>query len=204
MALSTLSFPEITVYKVVPYEDGTISTSNQIWQDVHESKQLTDWSAMYFQFQTGHALGTVPYRWERNFPSAALVRATLYNLKVHVLNNHSLHDGGVSGLEKADLIKKALRIEQSQSLMEALGERGEAALIQETEEEWELIISHGLLKNTNIKERPLVLFKRHHRFPITRQWKVAGSASWNDWDDGHEAEKQILELVPDLATDWVS
>ena len=54
---------------------------------------------------------------------------------------------------KAGACKVVLGVSYDSPLMETLGSFGKAALVRETEEEWELLIPHALLNRLSFSER---------------------------------------------------
>ena len=69
--------------------------------DGTDSLQHAEWRALYTQFQADHVLGTVPYRWEKGHAEAVLIEATLASVDIVEIDGPILHDGSVSGGEKA-------------------------------------------------------------------------------------------------------
>ena len=106
--------------------------------DGTDSLQHAEWRALYTQFQADHVLGTVPYRWEKGHAEAVLIEATLASVDIVEIDGPILHDGSVSGGEKAAAVKEKLGLPEAEPLMEALGRLGKTALVRETEDEWEL------------------------------------------------------------------
>jgi len=105
----------------------------------------------------------VPYRWEsqvRDYREAQLTEVTFEDLHVVVLNRTLLHDGNVSGADKAAVAKVAAGINEG-LLMEGLGRKGKAALVRETESEWELLVPHCLLPHLKFQERVVTRWRRH-------------------------------------------
>lgn len=80
-------------------------------QNRSTATQAADWRALYTQFLAEHALGTIPYRWERGHDEAILVQATIPQpLDVVVVGGAQFHQGNIGGTEKASIIKKQLGI----------------------------------------------------------------------------------------------
>ena len=196
----------VQFYKVVAGGDGTLRAYCQATRpaalddlDGDGSTPLPDWSALYTQFLAEHALGTVPYRWEKEHQEAILIRASIQQpFDVVVVDGSGFHDGNVSGNEKAIIIKKQLNIPPNEPLMEALGRQNKAALVRETADEWELILPHNLLPTLSLQEAPVARFQRHQRFPVTAKWQWQGDEKWQVWaDDSPPA-------LPDLSVSWIA
>ena len=190
----------ITVYKVLAGRDTTLALYNdecnvQAQDSVDTLPQTQDWKALYTQFRREHVLGTVPYRWEKD-TEAHLVAITFSDLEVVVLDGPLLYDAAVSGSVKATAIKATLGIVEQLPLMAALGERGQAALVRETEQEWELIIPHELLKHLRYSERSVARFRCHPRMPVTHRWQRPDEGHWREWKD--ELTHEIVSQIPDL------
>ena len=166
-----------------------------------------DWQALYTQFSAPHALGTVPYRWEQAENTLAiLIRATLQQpLDILVVDDASLHDGTISGTQKAHWIKQQLLLDipLNVPLMQALGRQGKAALIRETSHEWELVLPHNLLPTLAWHEAAVLRMQRHPRFPVTAKWQRCDghdntATKWQPW------EENSPPVLPDLNTSWIA
>ncbi|CAE6945568.1 unnamed protein product, partial [Symbiodinium sp. CCMP2456] len=157
------------------------------------------------QFTTSHVLGTVPYRWEsqaRTYTHAQLLEVEFDSLNVVVLDGPLLHDGGVCAEEKAAAVKVHLEMcsDQKGLLMHELGKQGKAALVRETEEEWELLVPHNLLSQLSFSERVIARWRRHRTLPVSSHWQdaeQAGTDLWKLWDDTVETP-----CIPDLDLSW--
>eukprot|EP00927_Polykrikos_kofoidii_P067511 TRINITY_DN62999_c0_g1_i1.p1 TRINITY_DN62999_c0_g1~~TRINITY_DN62999_c0_g1_i1.p1 ORF type:complete len:258 (-),score=35.34 TRINITY_DN62999_c0_g1_i1:15-788(-) len=177
---------EMVFYKVVGNEEG-LAAYNQKSLDFLEAKAFnsshvvrSDWTAMYTQLLKSHAMGTVPYRWEtrqnahgeaEHYDEAHLVEVRLLQaLEVVVCKGCIFFDGQVSGTTKAAIVKSRLGLEAKESLMQALGHQGKALLVQETEGEWELVISHEHLASLSCKDKRIACFYRHRSLPTTVAW----------------------------------
>jgi len=197
----------IQFYKVLGGAEATLQSYVNATQpaqllddlDGEGSTQLSDWQALYTQFQADHVLGTVPYRWERGgYDEAILMEGTVASaMNVLVIHGDLLHSGQLSGVEKAQIIKGKLNMEPKDPLMKALGNQGMAACVKETEDEWELIVPHNLLARLEIRERVVARFRRHKAFPVTAQWCWEGQP-WQPWD-----ELDPPAIIPDLAANWI-
>eukprot|EP00971_Amphidinium_carterae_P177263 3515401-Amphidinium_carterae.1 len=156
----------VTIYKVVAGLDGTLFSFNSEQQSSYQKwegdpdLQVPDWRALYTQFQCKHVLGTVPYRWEDEETEATFVSATFDDLEIVVLEGDLMHDGSVSGEEKALAVKRLLKVDEELPLMvdeelplmQMLGKKGKVALVKETDDEWELLIPHDLLSKLSYTE----------------------------------------------------
>ena len=218
LRVRTVQAEAVTVYKVVAGGEGASLAAYNACAggaaahdslDGDGSLQHQEWRALYTQFQREHVLGTIPYRWESEAKQASLVAATFDALDVVVLEGALLHDGGVSGAEKARALKEHLSLDATQPLMAALGARGKVALVRETATEWELVIPHCLLAELAFTERVVARFRRHPRMPVTQRWCPCGAgdeggvggSKWEDWLEGCESAR-LREAVPDLDTAW--
>mmetsp|Transcript_65592 Transcript_65592/g.122283 ORF Transcript_65592/g.122283 Transcript_65592/m.122283 type:complete len:253 (-) Transcript_65592:9-767(-) len=195
----------VTIYKVIAGLEGSLLSYNEEQQALHhdeagdaQPKQLLDWRALYTQFQRKHVLGTVPYRWDKGFMDATLVSATFDNLDIVVLEGDMMHDGSVSGKEKALAVKRLLGLDEEVALMEMLGTQGKVALVKETDDEWELVIPHELLAKLKFIEHRVAHFKRHAALPITHRWRLAANDAWEAWNDEVEPES-----IPDADMSWM-
>lgn len=222
--------PSITVYKIIAGLDTSLHDYNEkCHQEARNNVQQSDWRALYTQFQRQHVLGTLPYRWEQA-THATLVEVTFQNLDILVMDGPFLYSGHVSGERKASIIKEKLGITSDKALMHELGNQGKAALIRETEHEWELVISHEWVDRMKrcdasasdveshdddddkdetsttpmyYSERVVAQFERHPTMPITRRWRVGGGSdsSWQRWNDENDAS--IVDCIPDLSMAWM-
>ena len=206
---------DVTVYKVLAGADATLAEYNARCVASHgaggDERPLRqrEWSALYTQFKREHVLGTVPYRWnDPDTGEARLVAATFEALDVVVIDGPLMHSGAVSGAEKAAAAKRLLGIDPAAALMPALGERGQAALVRETADEWELVLPHALASaSLRYSERGVARFRRHRAMPVTASWMVEGAADagWRAWDDGRGpgAEEALAGCAPDLGLPWL-
>jgi hypothetical protein len=110
-----------------------------------------------------------------------------------------MHDGSVSGKEKAAVIKELLNMDMKEPLMEKLGKQCKAALIRETQDEWELVVPHNLLDQLEYSERVVARFQRHATMPITHRWQQVPTGIWEVWRD----EVDVSEFIPDLNLSWL-
>ena len=205
----------VTVYKALAGATATLAEYNARCVAAHggEANQQPlgqrEWGALYTQFKRDHVLGTVPYRWnDPDTREARLVAATFEVLDVVVIDGPLMHSGAVSGAEKAAAVKRLLGIDAASALMPTLGERGQAALVRETADEWELVLPHALLASSSLgySERGVARFRRHRAMPVTHEWMVEGDAAgWCAWDDGHGrgVEAALAGCAPDLGLPWL-
>jgi hypothetical protein len=119
-------------------------------------------------------------------------------LTVVVIDGPAMYDGDVSGKDKAEMIKKLIQVPQTELLMEAMGKREKAAMIRETEHDWELIISRPMLPMLSFTEREVAMFERHSRMPVTNRWRDS-SQQWSPWTESEED----VDRIPNLSTDWI-
>mmetsp|Transcript_16853 Transcript_16853/g.33555 ORF Transcript_16853/g.33555 Transcript_16853/m.33555 type:complete len:239 (-) Transcript_16853:228-944(-) len=208
---------DVTVYKVVAGGgDTTLSAYNDSCRRGHcpgpGPSAPDDWGGcVYTQFSAIHALGTIPYRWDRGHDEARLVSAALAApLDVVVADGPSMHDGRVAGTPKATSLKKALGIDPGVPLMDALAVRRQVLMVRETEDWWELLFPHALLENLVYGERGVALFQRHPKgLPLTHRWRIEGvgriaadgdqQERWRVWHD----EEDTALCVPDLGIEWL-
>ena len=138
-----------------------------------------DWSAMYTQLHKLHALGTVSYRWEpdkfngSSYLYSNLIEVTINEpLQVVVCKGSQFYDGEKSGNEKAELVKNALGIPNSEGLMEVLGKQHKALLMEETEGEWELIFNRSHLESISHTDKILAIFEKSPMRHCTYKWRA--------------------------------
>jgi len=164
--------------------------------DGTDSLQHAEWRALYTQFQADHVLGTVPYRWEKGHAEAVLIEATLASVDIVEIDGPILHDGSVSGGEKAAAVKEKLGLPAAEPLMEALGRLGKTALVRETEDEWELIVPHALLDKLSLTERVVARFRKHPNMSITHTWRAESDVSgmWHAWVEGSTRPACVTDL----------
>mmetsp|Transcript_25977 Transcript_25977/g.60718 ORF Transcript_25977/g.60718 Transcript_25977/m.60718 type:complete len:210 (+) Transcript_25977:50-679(+) len=197
-----LHVADVAVYKVVAGSDDSLRVYNDMQMASYAASvvptQCLDWRALYTQFQRKHVLGTVPYRWDKDFQEAQLISATFASLDVVVLEGKMLHDGALSGQEKALAVKRILDLPLEIPLMEALGAKGKVALVKETEDEWELIVPHELLSRLSFEEQVVARFKKHSVLPVTHRWRLEASTEWEPW-----VEDEACDSVPDADTTWM-
>ena len=158
-----------------------------------------DWSGIYTQFQQEHVLGTVPYRWEseQGYTEAVLVEVTFVSLDVLLFRGPLLHDGKVSGRDKAVSVKQHLGLNEGRPLLQQVGEDGQVALIEESEGEWELIIPHELLPKLQYQERIVARFRRHPTIAFTHRWRAEEKGDWCPWEEG-----STPACIPDSDMSW--
>lgn len=199
------TFPNLEAYKVFGNETKLSAIVDDAWaQDDLDGKgslQHEDWQALYMQFQSDHVLGTVPYRWESNvndYREAQLMKVTFEGLSVVMLNGNCFHRSDLSAAEKAGIAKRALGI--NGLLMHELGKRGKAALVQESESEWELLVPHCLLPSLVFQERVVARWRRHPQFPEAKLWCDARWPDmWAEWSQDCEHA-----CVPSVSEDLLS
>ena len=164
--------------------------------DGTDSLQHAEWRALYTQFQADHVLGTVPYRWEKGHAEAVLIEATLASVDIVEIDGPILHDGSVSGGEKAAAVKEKLGLPAAEPLMEALGRLGKTALVRETEDEWELVVPHALLDKLSLTERVVARFRKHPNMSITHTWRAESDVSgmWHAWVEGSTRPACVTDL----------
>lgn len=201
----------LRAYKVFGDDMTLQSMRDHAWAfddlDGRDGQQHPEWQALYMQFKQSHVLGTVPYRWDKMaYTHAQLVEVLFDSLEVVVFDGPLLHDGSVGAEEKAAAVKTHLQLASSAAedektglLMHELGKSGKAALVRETEEEWELLIPHCLVPRLRFSEKPLARWRRHKSWPESSHWcdltqmKQAGSEIWDVWDDNLQ-----VPSIPDL------
>ena len=192
----------LSVYKAIPsFNNCETSVTSYNSACFTADVPASDWRALYTQFHREHVLGTIPYRWESEATEARLVKVTFDALNVIVLDGELFHDGAVSGLAKARAVKEHLGLDQSKPVMAALGEQHKVALVRETATDWELVISHELLRSLRFSEEMVADFKRHPQLPITNRWrqvKDGVDCKWESWNDTALPAK-VTELIPDLS-----
>ena len=219
-----VSLAGLRAYKV--FGDGHTAESMRhcAWEmddlDGRDSIQHPEWKALYQQFKALHVLGTVPYRWESKtcaYTHAQLVEVHFDSLDVILLDGPLLHDGRVGAHEKAGAVKTHLGLgkmpvleasadaERSGLLMHEIGRLGKAALVRETEDEWELLVPHCLLPRLRFSETIIARWRRHRTLPISTHWLNAsltqetGVDCWEAWDDSLEPP-----CIPDLEMPWAA
>mmetsp|Transcript_11988 Transcript_11988/g.13109 ORF Transcript_11988/g.13109 Transcript_11988/m.13109 type:complete len:105 (-) Transcript_11988:132-446(-) len=81
--------------------------------------------------------------------------------------------------------------------MHELGKSGKAALVRETEEEWELLIPHCLVPQLRFSEKLMARWRRHKSWPESSHWcdmtQPVGSDIWDVWHDSLQ-----VPSIPDL------
>ena len=204
-----ISVPNLRAYKVLGDDMTLESMQHHAWEsddlDGRDSIQDPEWQALYMQFKRSHVLGTVPYRWEskaKAYTHAQLVEVLFDSIEIVVLDGAVLHDASVGGDTKATLVKTHLRLgnsccedddDKTGRLMHELGKSGKAALVRETEDEWELLIPHCLLPRLRFSEKVIARWRRHPTLPIASHWCDATEQMWYAWDDSLQ-----MPNVPDL------
>jgi nicotinamidase-related amidase len=153
------------------------------------SAKLSDWSALYLQVDAVHALGNVPYRWDQGYAISRLLHVTMHNITVRVFHGSDsawLHDGNVSGMDKAATIKHSLGMPTDALLMPDLPnfvseqkKHGTSVpmilAIQETDHEWEIIVPWQLFDDDNtvtvtvdVTQEVVATFKPMSPYLLTR------------------------------------
>lgn len=194
----------LKAYKVLGDDMTLTGMLDAAWDlddlDGRGSLQHPEWQALYMQFQGGHTLGTVPYRWEsqvKDYKEAQLLEVTFEVVQVLIFSGDVLHDASLSGADKACIAKRAAGIE-GDLLMESLGRQGKVALVKESEEEWELLVPHCLLPRLRFQEQVLVRWRRHSQMPVTASWcnmrSPGGEERWRARTD----DDSELACLPDL------
>ena len=201
--------PNLRAYKVLG-DDMTLESIRQLaWElddlDGRDSIQHPEWQALCMQFTSSHVLGTVPYRWEsqaRTYTHAQLLEVEFDSLNVVVLDGPLLYDGGVCAEEKAAAVKVHLKMcsDQKGRLMHELGKRGKAALVRETEEEWELLVPHNLLSQLSFSEKVIARWRRHQTRPVSSHWQDAEQVGTDLWKRDDTVE---TPCIPDLDLSWL-
>ena len=205
----------VKVYKVI---SGTTADLKDYYRQAcrrHADSPVSDWSALYTQFQAEHALGTIPYRWERdannnNNERATLVEATIQTpLNIVVLDGPIFYESKLTGEEKAKLIKERLGMDPLQPLLEGLGRQGKVAMVRETADEWELILPRSIVETAKLTERTVAGFQRHRHLPVTAQWCLFDGHDGSDddreplWQKWVEGESHTSSGIPNLSTDFL-
>ena len=214
-----MSVPNLQAYKVFGDDMTLTSIQHRAWElddlDGRDSVQHPEWQALYMQFKSSHVLGTVPYRWEsrtREYSHAQLLAVQIDAVDIIVLDGPLLHDGGIGAEEKAAAVKAHLQLTSSLGLedqtsgllMHELGRRGKAALVRETEDEWELLLPHSLLPQLTFSERVIARWRKHEEHCATSHWcdvsltEQAGVEAWEPWDD---CAPPPCPCIPDLDLD---
>lgn len=202
--LEDVTLQDIVVYKVLG-DEPTLREYNQFQLDAiaqqsygGNAKFDKNWAAMYTQFMKSHTIGTVAYRWEAKswrpaYSEARLVEVQIKSvLPVIIVTGSIFWDGAADSGLKANLVKEALRsrgwdIGVDEGLMEALGRKRRALVMQETEHEWELIFEQSHLAEVLVMptsyERLVATFYKDKVMPITSHWQPAAEQSRRRCDD---------------------
>jgi len=196
------SVPDVTFYKVLgarctlhQYAERGAHQSDDL--DGKGSLQHPDWQALYCQFQQEHVLGTIPYRWDvpGKYCEATLVQGCFVEpVDILRVNGSLFFEGGISGSEKARIVKSLLQLPEAEALLVAVGLQSRCMLVQETEGEWELLIPHDFLDRARLDERPLCRFRKYPGMPMTASWCAVEAAEALE-DDG-------MSQRQDLEYDW--
>ena len=193
---------EIKVYKIlsgcstlVAYD--SLLRRRRMERDQQRSLEEQEWAGIYTQLERPHVLGTLPYRWDRGAMEATLVEVTLRNIDVLVLDGDLMHRNDLKGGEKACAVKLKLGIDRVTPLVEAIGRKGQLIAVKETQDEWEMVLPHSILKSLEVKERVLGKFCRHETKPVVSKWAPHGK----DWQDyfGCDEPESLVSLVPTKA-----
>lgn len=159
------------------------------------SSTISDWSGMYTQLKLSHAIGTIPYRWDRPngkyFTTAHLIATRCHvPLTIYVCSGSLFANGKVTGTEKAAIIKQAIGLPNQARLMHSLGKQKKILAIEENDGEWEFVFDHMHLNTLQpfLSSRILATFHRHKNpaLPITASWHIGlcNSDGWNGTCDG--------------------
>ena len=198
--------PKVKVFKVIAGGKTTVAETLLSHYNGEATRrkdddeiQVSDWRAAYTQFLASHALGTVPYRWERGGHEQAVLLEIAFRdpIDVYVFDGPALHDGSIPAVDKALAIKRRLKIDPDVPLMKGLGRQNKMALVRETAKEWELIMDLDHLKRLACQERKVARFQRHKTFPITTKWCWEGKPPWLPWDEDNPPP------IADLDVTWI-
>lgn len=199
-----LSPGELVVCKVVGNETDLTQYSNKVSARFESGARKSDWTAMYMQFKRSHALGTVPYRWDdadasgNQYMVASLVEVRFTEpLDVIAVAGQVFWDPSTDGVVKAQLVKERLGIPSNELLMSFLGQQGKALLMQETEDEWELILNHDHLASLQHEDRIVASFGRASTMPVTLRWTSTADGVQRRYESDDRCLEEMAELCED-------
>jgi hypothetical protein len=139
-----LRLPGLEVFKAVGNERSLVE-----YAAAHPPRVNGDWSAVYTQLDRHHSLGTVPYRWDMGYNVARLIRSSLSDARVLVVDAPWMPDGQIDMAIKAEAVRRVLQcshgLRQDMTLMDAVGELGVLLCCRETADQWEIVVPHQLL-----------------------------------------------------------
>ena len=199
--ISIVDVEELTAYKVIGTERTLLEYAAK---PPRCGGGRSDWSGVYLQYSAVHAAGTIGYRWDQGYETAAMARVTLRGLRVVVVAGGCFADGTMNGAQKAQLIKAYLRdeggvcLDDDDLLVTALGQRGLSLTCLETEGEWELVMSPDLLEASLADEVVVDEYRSRHGSTSHRREAVEGAA-WVRYGDEEEAARLLMPTpAPDF------
>lgn len=164
--LSSEESSNLIFYKLI----DSASFSFELFHNKINPKQISDWSAFYFQLSIRHAsdkLCLVKFQFKANFsPIIYKLTDPFYSL------------ASISGKDKATKIKQELKLDSEQLLMPNLGV---CLMLLDMEDNYELIIPHHLFNSNTIQYKELIEFKNDNycsdQFSTTH-WRTIGNEKW--------------------------
>merc|ERR1711988_317165 len=91
-------------------------------------------------------------------------------------------------------VKDRLGIPSHEPLMPFLGGQGKALLMQETEDEWELVLSQDHLAGLAHSDRIVASFNCASGMPVTKSWRAAVDGRQRRYDDVSSCLEVLTEL----------
>lgn len=191
LRLREIELSSLDVFKVVGNQNSVLEYCN-----AHPPRVVGEWSAIYFQFNEPHALGTVGYRWDMGYTTARLIRLTLRCVTAIIADAAWFPDGEMTGDAKAAFVKAELGIPDSEQLMEAMAKRQRAFVCRETADQWELVLSPSMLEALATEEE-VVLELAPNEYGMTGLCRRSKEDPWVRFQ-----ETDALQEVPPPA--WIS
>lgn len=177
---------DIRVKPLVMYSTVGTETSLEAYASKWPARNLKDWSACYLQLDPLHALGNLPYRWDQGYKTANLLRITVNNQRIRVLDGAIWHDADVDGGTKARILKKAWGIPDVKHLMSYLPGLGDFVLgIRETKDNLEIVAPNRGLWSRRAQVAVVAEF-RHEGFT-----RLFGRQRWSSNDDDGWTELNV-------------
>jgi len=183
---------QVTVFKCTN-EERTIKA----YTEQQQPKVTTDWSAIYFQLDRAHAIGTASYRWDRGCTHACIVKGTLHRVNAILVRAAWMSDPHIAGARKAEAVKKALGLEEDATpLVDCLAQNGYIMICPETEDQWEVLISHSLVNRVQFLQEEVVMELKPNKWGCTGTYQtgVGPDAAWRPYQESMALVKEPLPL----------
>lgn len=174
--LSSEQSSNLIFYKLI----DSASFSFEFFHNKINPKQISDWSAFYFQLSIRHALYYASQKYETSDKLCLLKFQFKTNFSpiIYKLTDKQYSLASITGKEKAQKIKQELKLDTNKLLMPNFSS---CLILLDMEENYELIIPHNLFNENNIQYKEIIEFKNDNycndQF-ATSHWRTIGNEKW--------------------------